>query len=98
MKINKRFYRNAVVLLSLMVLTAVVVVSCGGDTGGGHRLLQPSRRGISVRCTGRHRHVIERGGAADMASGYIPPSYAPGKRALKAGTAAIANIDPRLKT
>ena len=95
----KRYYRNIAIVLSLTALTAVVVVSCGGGNGGGGTTLTATQQAAASASAAQGAIAMSSSvaGAADMASGYIPPSYAPGKRDPKTGTAAIANIDPRLK-
>jgi hypothetical protein len=100
MMMVKRYYRNIAILLSLTALISVVVVSCGGGGGndGGTTLTATQQAAASASAAqGAIALSSQVAGAADLASGYIPANYAPGKGGLQADTAAIANIDPRLK-
>jgi len=101
--LKKRSYVG-VSLLVLISLSLWALASSGGggggDTGGGGGTQFNSSQQAAASAAGMQGAISlssNVANAANMASGYIPPGYAPGKRAPMAGTAAIANIDPRLK-
>lgn len=88
--------------LSLVIsLSLWALASCGGGGGnsdGGTQLTATQKAAASASAAeGAIALSSNVAGSADMASGYIPAGYAPGKRGPRAGTDAIANIDPRLK-
>jgi hypothetical protein len=103
MMMIKRYYRDIAVLLSLTALVAVVVVSCGGggDNGGGGTTLTDTQKAAASAIGAQSASSLSMnvGSAAGDAQGFLPPSVktAPGKTSPRTGTAAIANIDPRLK-
>jgi hypothetical protein len=98
---RKRKYVGLSLLLLSILLSLWALASCGGgggNSGGGTQLTATQQAAASASAAqGAIALSANMAGVADMASGYIPAGYAPGKGGLQAGTAAIANIDPRLK-
>jgi hypothetical protein len=86
----------------MTALVAVVVASCGGGgggNGGGGTTLTATQQAAASSSAAQGAVSLSSNvaGAADLAKGFIPAGYAPGKSSPGADTAAIANIDPRLK-
>jgi len=97
---RKRGYVGLSLLVLLISLSLWALASCGGGGGnsGGTKLTATQQAAASASAAqGAIALSANVAGSVDLASGYIPAGYAPGKGGLQAGTAAIANIDPRLK-
>lgn len=88
-------------LLLLVSLSLWALASCGGGGGGnsGGTQLTATQQAAASSSAAQGAIALSSDVAwvAGIASGYIPPTYAPGKGGIQTDTAAIANIDPRLK-
>lgn len=98
--LNKTRFAGLSILLLLIAVSFWALASCGGGGGGGGGTQLTATQQAAASASAAQGAIAlsaNVAGSVDMASGYIPAGYAPGKGGLRAGTAAIANIDPRLK-
>jgi hypothetical protein len=99
--LKKHGYVGLSLLVLLLSLSLWALASCGGGGGGnsgGTQLTATQQAAASASAAqGAIALSASVAGSVDLASAYIPAGYAPGKGGLQAGTAAIANIDPRLR-
>ncbi len=97
---------GVIALIAVLVLgLSVYFAACSGGGGGGGGGVTMVSYATSTQAAAGVKSVSGAvalsnivGDATSMAGGAIPAGYAPSRRAKAAGTSAIANIDPRLKS